>query len=54
MDGRMKENFQGVKVRSVVEKAKGVFVLWLGSERDKRIMIEEKDRNNRWRQFLIE
>ena len=50
----MVENFQGVKVRSVVEKEKGVFVLWLGSERDKRMMIEEKERKNRWRQFLTE
>ena len=37
-----------------MEKKEGVFVLWLGREGDKRRMMEEKERNNRWRQFLIE
>lgn len=43
----LQENFEEVKVRSTVKKAKGIYVLWLESERDKKIIMEERQRNNR-------
>ena len=50
----LQKNFEEVKVRSTVKKAKEIYVLWLESGRNKKIMMEERQRNIRWRQFYIE
>ena len=50
----MKENYEEVRIRSVVEKAEGVYVLWLERDSDREKMLEDRYRNNRWHQFYIE
>ena len=49
-----KENFSEIKYRSMVKKAEGIYVFWLEKDEDKKRMLEEKERNNRWHQFYIE
>ena len=49
-----KENFSEIKYRSMVKKAEGIYVIWLEKDEDKKRMLEEKERNNRWHQFYIE
>ena len=36
-----------------MEKAEGIYVLWLESEKDRKRMMDERQRNNMWRQFFI-
>ena len=54
VDEWMKENYEEVGIRSVVEKAEGVYVLWLERDSDREKMLEDRSRNNRWHQFYIE
>ena len=54
IDEWWKDNFSEVKYRSMVKKAEGIYVIWLEKDEDKKRMLAEKERNNRWHQFYIE
>ena len=50
----MEENYKEVRIRSVVERGEGIYVLWLEKDSDREMLMEKRDRNNRWHQFYIE
>ena len=50
----MKENYEKVRIRSVVEKAEGVYSFWLERDSDREMLLGDRYRINRWHQFYIE